>query len=349
MLTRLEAIWFRSLYCLEVKFDERFQVFIGQDTRPKHDIFAALQLISRIAKGPLEFENEEEYRGLFWKRNLREDVELAIEVRLPRDIQELLVPSCVKMRYEVSLGRYERQRHPAIKTERLWLLSDNLQIRPLGGTVFIEVGRTPPDGRRGRLIAKKSHGICAEYLTEPLDYTRTYKNLVGYPLRATFRDDWLGTQDSIWAKLKEDPDEFPASIWMKYYLAHRIQCLVLPHKDVLQEHKREIDPRAKLRARLLRSQQTTFCFQEPEQTFLGDELERLAQTAAQQTSNQYIFSTNSSRIMQHAKPSQITLMCYNTSTKQAEAIAGATFEEVDAEVRENDTPIGREIAERISG
>jgi len=222
MITLIEALNFRCLRYIRQPLGP-LHVLVGPNGSGKTAFLDVTAFLSRLVRGGLEaalYERTHNVRDLVWGRS-EGHFELALEAGIPEDRRSQLAnKDCDTIRYEISLGIDPRTTRAAILSERVLLKAP----RPLP--------ETSPQRDLFPLPAEPPTSIMAPKVAKG---ARTVVNKLGDG-HDNFYDEtakgWdhafqLGPQRSALANLPEDESKFPASTWLKRFLAEGVQQMVL--------------------------------------------------------------------------------------------------------------------------
>lgn len=225
MIHRVEVLNYRALRYINVHLSN-FHILIGPNASGKSTFLDVLDLLKDILdKNP---QTAVEHRAsrfdeLVWNQQGNK-FEIAIELKIPQHLKEKLKNRDFSfVHYEISLVQHERQ-GIIIEGENLWLakeiLGKNLNRQNLQRTLFplepkpprklVIPGKHSPPGWR-KVVSKSAQGNDC-FRSETTDWNITYK--FG-PLKASL------------ARIPEDEDRFPVSLWTKNILMEGIQFLQL--------------------------------------------------------------------------------------------------------------------------
>ncbi len=231
MIRRLQVLHYRALKYIDIKLS-KFHILVGPNASGKSTFLDVINLIRDILnKGPLAAieKRASRFDELLWMQQGNK-FEVAVELEIPGNIIEKLKlkgKDFSLVRYEISL-QLDDKRGVIIGGENLWLMkealtssSNNLsknvkQIRlfpeePEEPKYLVSPRKWTPIGRR-RVISKKSIQGNDYFKSETTDWNITYK--FG-PLKASL------------ARILEDEERFPVSLWTKDIFTEGIQFLQL--------------------------------------------------------------------------------------------------------------------------
>jgi predicted ATPase len=232
MISRLQVLHYRALKYIDIKLSN-FQILIGPNASGKSTFLDVINLINDLLNiGPEEAikKRANRFDELIWK-NEGNQFEIAIELDIPDYLKNRLKDkNYSKARYEISIQCEERS-GVNIAYENLWLIkekSSNGDFFDLKNneskyrlfpdekkepehiiSLFRGKKRTIPGWRK--IISKSNQGNDY-FKSETTDWNIIYK---------------FGSQKSSLARLPEDEERFPVSIWVRNVLSEGIQFLQL--------------------------------------------------------------------------------------------------------------------------
>lgn len=225
MIYRLEVLNYRVLRYINVHISN-FNILIGPNASGKTTFFDVLTLLKDILNESPQSAVESRasrFDDLVW--NLQGNkFEIVIELKIPQHLKgKLKDPDFSFVHYEISLVQHERQ-GTIIEGENLWLAKEsprrhqnNLNIQgeifpsePKPPEKLVIAGKHSPRGWR-KVISKSAQGNDY-FKSETTDWNITYK--FG-PLKASL------------ARIPEDEERFPATLWAKNILMEGIHSIQL--------------------------------------------------------------------------------------------------------------------------
>jgi predicted ATPase len=232
MISRLQVLHYRALKYIDIKLSN-FQILIGPNASGKSTFLDVINLINDLLNiGPEEAikKRANRFDELMWK-NDGNQFEIAIELDIPDYLKNRLKDKDYsKARYEISI-QCEEKRGITIGYENLWLIKEkssngdffDLKDNESSKTLFSDEKKEPEHiislfrGKkrtiRGwRKIISKSIQGNDYFKSETTDWNIIYK---------------FGSQKSSLARLPEDEERFPVSIWVRNVLSEGIQFLQL--------------------------------------------------------------------------------------------------------------------------
>lgn len=227
MINYIEVLNYRALRYIDVHLSN-FQILIGPNASGKSTFLDAITLLKDILnKGPriAAEQRASRFDELVWKHQGKK-FEIAIGIEIPQGLKERLKDHNFSfVHYEISLIQ-DKEKGIMIEGENLWLAKDVLRrhqyhldnqrqrtlfpLEPEPPEELVTPGKHSPPGWR-KVISKSAQGNDY-FKSETTDWNITYK--FG-PLKASL------------ARIPEDEDRFPVSLWTKNILMEGIQFLQL--------------------------------------------------------------------------------------------------------------------------
>lgn len=237
MIRLIEAKNYRSLRYISRELDT-FHVLVGANATGKSTFLDIIQFLSDIVNHGIDKAINGEDNILASRASHIDeltfaekggDIEFAIEVALPDRIMALFNGrNFTAIRYEIIIGKQEDTNENAIKKEKVTLLTTNAKVEVKKSAqekfVFpgfyvvpssISIAKYNKDQYR-HVISKKHEGN-ANFYNELYDES-------GKGWIPSFK---LGIKKSALGNLPEDETKFPAATWLKFFLQHGVQKLVL--------------------------------------------------------------------------------------------------------------------------
>lgn len=228
MIRRLQVLHYRALKYKDIKLSN-FHILVGPNASGKSTFLDIINLIKDVLiDNPHKaIENRaSRFDELLWKQEGNK-FEIAVELKIPNDIKEKLKSNDFSLvRYEICL-QLDDKKGVVVGGENLWLIKEGLIDTENSGrkkvkqlTLFpveqeepkyvVSPRKWTPAGWR-KVISKSAQGNDY-FKSETTDWNITYK--FG-PLKASL------------ARVPEDEERFPVSIWIKNTLMEGIQFLQL--------------------------------------------------------------------------------------------------------------------------
>lgn len=229
MLSRLEVLRYKAFKYIDVNISN-FNVLVGPNASGKStllDVFTLLKDILVLSPHQAIERRSSRFDELVWKQQ-ENKFEIAIEFCIPQHIEEKLKePKYSKARYGIVLAK--NQEHGIIiESENLWLIKDinkieyNLKIKkerdrrtlfPMEPILPTSIVYPPKKTHHGwRKVISKIHQGNDYFRSETTDWNTIYR---------------FGPTKSSLARVPEDTDRFPISLWVKNFLTEGIQFLQL--------------------------------------------------------------------------------------------------------------------------
>ncbi|MBI2911165.1 MAG: ATP-binding protein [Chloroflexi bacterium] len=220
MITLIETLNFRALRHVNQRLGA-FHVLVGPNASGKTTFLDVVSLLGTLVSEGLDAAvgaRTRNFPDLTWRRS-GGSFQLAVEARIPEERRRRLGKEPFDaVRYEVCLGLHPRTEEIAILAERVLLKWDReppSKQRPL-----FPMPRTPP---RTILTPKAVRGTKTVVNKVPEGNDDFYDE-TGKGWDHSFR---LGPRKSALGNLPDDESRFPASTWLKRFLAEGVQSLVL--------------------------------------------------------------------------------------------------------------------------
>ncbi|GAB4143675.1 MAG: ATP-binding protein [Planctomycetaceae bacterium] len=222
MITLIEALNYRCLRYIRQPMD-RFHVLVGPNASGKTTFLDVIEFLGSIVNEGLEEafrKRSPDPRDLLF-RGKGDQLELAIESLIPRNLCSGLNESHSHIRYEISISISQDTGRPSIRQESLMFkgTSGTSRITP---SLFPEI-ITPPStivtrGRGVKRILSKNERSGKD------NYYPEIKKGEGGGWMPSFQ---LGPNRSSLANLPEDETRFPVATWFKDLLSRRVQNIIL--------------------------------------------------------------------------------------------------------------------------
>ena len=229
MITLVEALNYRCLRYVQRPM-KPFHILVGPNASGKTTFLDVIGFLSDLVSDGLDAALSERSpvpeEFLFARQGDR--IELAIEVRIPNGLRELISkPDLDTVRYEVAIGFDEFRLGFEIKDERLLLKKAKI-LEDCQPSIF-PMSHVPPDSlltpkRRQdtKLVINKVQGGNDNF------YSETYKRS-GRGWVPSFK---LGPQRSTLGNLLADSSNFPVATWFREYLSAGVQRFVLNSSEI---------------------------------------------------------------------------------------------------------------------
>lgn len=228
LISQIEALNFRSLKYVRQPL-KRFHVLVGPNATGKTTFLDILPFLSElVSEGPQAAvkSRSDNHVDLICERH-GDGFELAIEALLPDEIRRRLAePDHSTIRYEVKIGLVKETQQVGILGEKAVLKrsGDNVDAREAEfGDLFPREISAPSHIYSAK--RQKNSKLVLHKNPEGNDnfYSETLPNRGGGWL-PSFR---FGPNKSALGNLPDDGSRFPASTWLRDFLSHDIQRLVL--------------------------------------------------------------------------------------------------------------------------
>lgn len=228
MISRIQVLHYRALKYIDVKLSN-FLILVGPNASGKSTFLDVLNLIKDVLnespRSAIE-KRASRFDELLWRQEGNR-FEIAIDIDIPTHIQAKLKDKDFSLaRYELSL-QSDNRKGVVIGGENLWLIkatSTNsldysskqkdqmtfFPIEPKEPAFVLSPRRKTPAGWR-KIISKSSQGNDY-FRSETTDWNIIYK---------------FGPVKASLARMPEDEERFPVSLWIKNILIEGIQFLQL--------------------------------------------------------------------------------------------------------------------------
>lgn len=244
MLTQVEIQNFRIFKYINQPLNS-FQILVGANASGKTTFLDTVNFVADIIDLGIDeavFKRTSNYHDLTWK-NLGGDIEIALEFKLPLEIQNKLEDNKAMdcLRYEIKIGIHEEKQELGILGERTLLLhqknlAENIQQEKTQLMFpFYEEANHSVWNKKYRNTPKKTSKVIINKIPNGNDsfYPETYAKSSGGWI-PSFK---LGHRKSALANIPADDDKFPASNWLKEYLKDGIQLLMLNSLGIRQSSR----------------------------------------------------------------------------------------------------------------
>jgi predicted ATPase len=228
MLSRIEVLHYKALKYVNVEL-MNFNILIGPNGSGKSTFIDVINLVKDILNdGPQNAieKRSSRFEDVLWL-NSDNKFEIALEFKIPNEIKEKLKNKKIsKARYEILIKKDEKE-GIVIGNENLWLIEEQANGRNGKGAVeevenlFPSERKEPgyvlvPDRKRipkgwRKIVSKSSQGNDT-FKSETSGWNIVYK---------------FGPKKSSLARLPEDSERFPVSLWVKNILMDGIEFLQL--------------------------------------------------------------------------------------------------------------------------
>lgn len=219
MLSLIEALNYRCLRDIRVPLD-RFHVMVGPNGSGKSTLLDTIAFLGSFTGEGLEScllerSDTENFEDLFWQRS-GNGFQLAIEAVIPGEF--LAVPAQEKglgsIRYELEIGRTERERP-------IGVLSESLLLKQADVASHFEQRRLFPELREPRtsiLTTRSARQQRTVFRRQANGQVNFYPESYRAPGKG-FGTVWRFAPDvSAFGNLPEDADKFPAALWLRAFL-----------------------------------------------------------------------------------------------------------------------------------
>jgi predicted ATPase len=227
MITLIEALNYR---CLKyVKQDlEPFQILVGPNATGKTTFLDVVGFLGDMVSHGLEYAIAQRVStptDLTWWRK-EKSFELAVEAGIPEGLREKLEnPAFDRVRYEVAVGMEVEGQGIGLLTERVLLKTNGVEDEPqrdlfptLRAAPRTILSRKGISKKRQLVIVSKEAGGNENFYPEtPKGYKPSYPSK---PRRVAL------------ANLPPDEESYPASTWLKNFLAEGIQKFILDSLEI---------------------------------------------------------------------------------------------------------------------
>jgi predicted ATPase len=204
-----------------------FQILVGPNASGKStflDVLVFLQDLLRSGLQEAVAKRARSFRELTWKMG-GEPFEMAVEFHLPEDVRKRLeLYSYSKIRYEIRVGT-DQQGVLNLLVENLWLLRENGTATALHAGVR-QPGLFPQEPVPEKIVkeARKRTPVGYRKIMSRAEDGRIYVH--------SETTDWnfpltVARERAGITLIPEDEERFPASSWLRRFLAQEIQFMML--------------------------------------------------------------------------------------------------------------------------
>ncbi len=223
MISLIEALNFRCLrYVLQPLGP--FHVLVGPNASGKTTFLDAVAFLGDLVSKGLEYaiaERTQDQRDLVWGRK-DGSFELALEAKLPEERRALMAAEMqhfTTIRYEVKIAADARTREVGIAEEHGYLVPDAL-IETAQRGLFPAASAAPRT-----IIGNRKRGKSKKLFTKGTN-DNFYSEV--YPTEGRWAPSFkLGPKKSTLGNLPDDESIYPASTWLKQFLAGSIERIAL--------------------------------------------------------------------------------------------------------------------------
>jgi predicted ATPase len=222
MIRLIEALHFRCLRYVRQPL-EPFHVLVGPNASGKTTFLDAVGFLGKMVSDGLEaaiFDRSQSFRDLVWNRE-ESSFELAVEVEIPEERQELLKKSFDIVRYEIKIG-------PAAESSEIHILEERVILKNWAKAENELCISFPRDnGSPETILSPKKQQGASRIITRSSDGSTYFYS----ELKETSDFEWpffrFNPRRSALGNLPEDESKFPVSTWLKTLLAQGVQNFIL--------------------------------------------------------------------------------------------------------------------------
>ncbi len=229
MITLVEALRYRCLRYVSQPLGD-FHVLVGPNASGKTTFLDVIGFLSDVASEGLDTainNRTTNPEDLLFRRS-RENLELAVEARIPDDLREQTAkPELDTVRYEVAIGFDESKRAFELKKEKLLLKKTAMVMSP--ERELFPMLLSPPETlttgkgvRNTKVVANKVPGGNDNF------YSETYGKS-GKGWAPSFK---LGSKKSTLRNLPADEAAMPVASWFREYLSSGVQRFILNSQTI---------------------------------------------------------------------------------------------------------------------
>ncbi len=231
MIRGLQVLHYRALKYINIKLSN-FHILIGPNASGKSTFLDVINLIKDVLDGSPQMAVEKRasrFDELLWKHP-GNTFEVAVQLEIPRDIKQNLKDKDFSLvRYEISL-HLDEKKGAIIGGENLWL------IKEIKEPLVSSADYSRQNGRQMPLFPWEPEE--PEYVVSPRKKTPSgwrkviSKSAQGNDYFKSETTDWniiykFGPLKASLARLPEDEERFPISLWTKNFLMEGVQFLQL--------------------------------------------------------------------------------------------------------------------------
>lgn len=234
MISRIDALNYRCLRYVNQPL-ERFQVLVGPNASGKSSFLDVVALLGDFVRDGLDeaiLRSPRHPRGrattvdeLIFNQSA-DRFELAVELRIPRKLRQSSSGNYERVRYEVALGKSEKNGELIIAGETLWLCPA-ADSKPRLASSQLELFPAEPEApetilrARGKKRKPKGWRRVVSKVTESgNDHFRSETTGWNFTIR-------VGVRKAALSGLPQDVDRFPVAVWARSLLMEGIHVLAL--------------------------------------------------------------------------------------------------------------------------
>jgi predicted ATPase len=235
MISRIEALNYRCLRHVNQSL-ERFQVLVGPNASGKSSFLDVVALLGDFVRDGLDeaiLRNPRHPRGrattvdeLIFNQSA-ERFELAVELRIPSRLRRSDNGSYERARYEIALGKGERNGELIIAGETLWLCPAATVLHPRPARPQLKLFPTEPEALETLFSApgkKRMPKGWRKVVNKVPESGNDYFQSETGGWNVTFR---VGPRKAALAGLPQDVERFPAAMWVRDLLTEGVHVLAL--------------------------------------------------------------------------------------------------------------------------
>lgn len=249
MINRIEALNYRCLRYVNQPL-ERFQVLVGPNASGKSSFLDVVALLGDFVRDGLDesiLRNPRHPRGrattvdeLIFNQSA-DRFELAVELGVPQKLRRPGNDNYERVRYEVALGKSEKNGELVIAGETLWLCPAT-KSKPRPARSQLELFPTEPTASETLFSApgkKKTPKAWRKVVNKVPESGNDYFRSETTGWNVTFR---VGPRKAALAGLPQDVERFPVAMWTRNLLMEGVHILAL-NSAAMREPSSPSEPR----------------------------------------------------------------------------------------------------------
>ncbi len=223
MLTLVEALHFRCLRYIDRPL-RPFQVLVGPNGTGKTTFLDIVGFLGDLVSNDLDAalaNRTPDVRDLLWGRQ-GTDFELAVEARIPPELQGDSNAGWHTARYEVRIGFSDVTNEVSILEERVLLRKGTVLAPTFPGFV----------APRTKFVRRRQRDERTTVRKVPNGNDNFYSEVFGKPGKGWVPSVRFGPRRSALRNLPADERKFPITIWLRNLLSGGVQTFVLNSKEM---------------------------------------------------------------------------------------------------------------------
>ena len=233
MITQIEAKNYRCLKSVSQTLNP-FQILVGPNASGKTTFLDVVNFLSNVTADGIDkaiYSRAKTYPDLSFGNN-GEDIELAIEARIPTQIISKMNGHGLfdSIRYELKFGVEESTGAHLIKSEKVWRFKS--KEKRVVAQQRLSFPEESPFLIPFDKVFNAQKGAFKISLSKKEDGTATFYPETGSKWHPSFK---IGLKKSALANMPEDETLFPASVWLKDFLLNEVQLFILNSQKIREE------------------------------------------------------------------------------------------------------------------